>query len=112
MKCFSQDTEVWTVVGMDLIGPLCETPHNNRYNLTMTDLYTKWFAAAPLTSKTTCEVAAALVKIMYTFGLVRKIITDQGKEFVNKVRCSCAFIVKNHSFFDIIIVVFYKTHYP
>lgn len=52
----------------------------------MTDLYTKWVAAAPLTSKTASGVAAALVKIMFHYGIVRKIITDQGKEFVNEVR--------------------------
>ncbi|KAJ8352213.1 hypothetical protein SKAU_G00236890 [Synaphobranchus kaupii] len=53
--------------------------------MTMTDLYTKWVVAEPLRSKTASEVSAALVNKLYTFGMVRKIITDQGKEFVNQV---------------------------
>jgi len=73
---------------LDLIGPLRETANENKYVMTMTDLYTKWVAAEPLTSKTAAEVSAAVVKKMYTFGMVRKIITDQGKEFVNQVPAS------------------------
>ncbi|KAJ8358658.1 hypothetical protein SKAU_G00151830 [Synaphobranchus kaupii] len=53
--------------------------------MTMTDLYTKWVVAEPLRSKTASEVSAALVNKLYTFGMVRKIITDQGKEFVNQL---------------------------
>lgn len=88
MKYLSQVTKAWTVIGMDLIGRLRETPRNNKYILSMTDLYTKWVAVAPLTSKTACEVAAALVKKMYSYGMGRKIITDQRKEFVNEVKSS------------------------
>ncbi|CAM4735446.1 unnamed protein product [Leuciscus chuanchicus] len=77
--------EAWEVLGLDLIGPLPETARNNKYVLTMTDLYTKWVIAAPLQSKTAAEVSAKIIKKLYLFGTVRKIITDQGKEFVNKL---------------------------
>ncbi|CAM4720306.1 unnamed protein product [Leuciscus chuanchicus] len=80
--------EAWEVLGLDLIGPLPETARNNKYVLTMTDLYTKWVIAAPLQSKTAAEVSANIIKKLYLFGTVRKIITDQGKEFVNKLNSS------------------------
>lgn len=78
--------EPWEVLGLDLIGPLQETGRGNKYVLTMTDLYTKWVIAEPLMSKTAAEVSAIITTKMYTFGTVRKIITDQGKEFVNQVK--------------------------
>uniref|UniRef100_A0A1A8AWX9 Si:ch211-249c2.1 n=1 Tax=Nothobranchius furzeri TaxID=105023 RepID=A0A1A8AWX9_NOTFU len=80
--------EPWEVLGMDLIGPLPETRLGNRYVLTMTDLYTKWVIAEPLKSKTAAEVSAVMTSKLYMFGMVRKIITDQGKEFVNQLNDS------------------------
>uniref|UniRef100_A0A672G6V4 Gypsy retrotransposon integrase-like protein 1 n=1 Tax=Salarias fasciatus TaxID=181472 RepID=A0A672G6V4_SALFA len=80
--------EPWEVLGMDLIGPLPATGRGNQYILTMTDLYTKWVIAEPLKSKTAAEVSAIMISKLYTFGMVRKIITDQGKEFVNKLNDS------------------------
>uniref|UniRef100_A0A8C1XGG6 Integrase catalytic domain-containing protein n=2 Tax=Cyprinus carpio TaxID=7962 RepID=A0A8C1XGG6_CYPCA len=78
--------EPWEVLGLDLIGPLPETARNNKYVLTMTDLYTKWVIAEPMQSKTAAEVSAVITPKLYLFRMVRKIITDQGKEFVCKVK--------------------------
>ncbi|KAG9283044.1 hypothetical protein AMEX_G1770 [Astyanax mexicanus] len=75
----------WEVIGLDLIGPLRETGQKNKYVLTMTDLYTKWVVAEPLQNKTATEVSAAIIKTLYLFGMVKKIITDQGREFVNEL---------------------------
>uniref|UniRef100_A0A8C2F3R1 Integrase catalytic domain-containing protein n=1 Tax=Cyprinus carpio TaxID=7962 RepID=A0A8C2F3R1_CYPCA len=79
-----QVKELWEVLGLDLIGPLPETARNNKYVLTMTDLYTKWVFAEPMQSKTAAEVLLIITAKLYLFGMVRKIITDQGKEFVCK----------------------------
>lgn len=81
-----QAKEPWEVLELDLIGPLPETSRGNIYVLTMMDLYTKWVVAEPLQSKTAVEVSSAIISKLYMFGLVRKIITDQGKEFVNQVK--------------------------
>lgn len=84
--------EPWDVLSMDLIGPFLETAQGNRYILTMTDLFTKWVIAEPLKSKTATEVSPILIKKLYTFGMVKKIITNQGSEFVNQVKdCESAF---------------------
>ncbi len=88
-----QVKEPWEVLGLDLIGPLPETARNNKYVLTMTDLYTKWVIAEPMQSKTAAEVSAIITTKLYLFGMVRKIITDQGKEFVCKVKfCKCLIV--------------------
>ncbi|KAL3973850.1 calcitonin receptor-like [Sarotherodon galilaeus] len=88
IKVHPKVKEPWEVLGMDLIGPLPETRLGNRYVLTMTDLFTKWVIAEPLKSKTAAEVSAIMTSKLYTFGMVRKIITDQGKEFVNQLNNS------------------------
>ncbi|KAG7463392.1 hypothetical protein MATL_G00175990 [Megalops atlanticus] len=78
-------SEPWSVLCMDLIGPLPTTPSGYKYALTMTDLFTKWVIAEPLRNKSAADVATAVVNKLFDFGLVDKIITDQGREFVNEV---------------------------
>uniref|UniRef100_A0A8C4ZN90 Gypsy retrotransposon integrase-like protein 1 n=1 Tax=Gadus morhua TaxID=8049 RepID=A0A8C4ZN90_GADMO len=70
--------EAWSVLGVDLMGPLPTTAK-------ATDLFTKWVVAKCLYTKTTAEVTKKIVSILLDFGLVEKIITDQGREFVNEV---------------------------
>lgn len=77
--------EEWEVVRIDLIGPLRETAKKNLYIFTMTDLYTKWVVAEPMQTKSASEVSAVLISKMYLFGMARKIISDQGSEFVDQV---------------------------
>lgn len=95
-----QVKEAWEVAGMKIVGPLRETAQKNKYVFTLTDLYTKWVVAEPMQTKSTNEVSAVLISKMYLFGMVRKIILDQGKEFVKQVRFQtifmnkCSFIVQ------------------
>lgn len=78
-------TEHWTIIGMDLMWPFPVTPQGNSYVLTMTDLFTKWVIAEPLKNKTAPEVAAVVLDKLFKFGAVERIITDQGREFVNQI---------------------------
>lgn len=75
----------WEVVRMDLIGPLKATARQNQYVLTMTDLYSNWVAAEALQTNAASEVSAAIISKLYLFGMVRKIISDQGRDFVTEV---------------------------
>uniref|UniRef100_A0A8C6VT99 Integrase catalytic domain-containing protein n=1 Tax=Nothobranchius furzeri TaxID=105023 RepID=A0A8C6VT99_NOTFU len=75
----------WSVLGIDLIGPLPTTAKGKRFILTATDLFTKWVVAKSLYTKTATEVSKKIVNILLDFGLVERIITDQGREFVNEV---------------------------
>ena len=54
--------KVWCQVGMDLIGPMPETPRGNKYIITLTDYLSKWAEAAPLPDKT----AAGVAKFIYS----------------------------------------------
>ena len=50
---------------MDLIGPLKKTKSGYLYILTVTDYYTKWAEAAPLTDKSAESVATSLMTMFY-----------------------------------------------
>lgn len=75
----------WDVLSMDLIGPLTLTPRGNKYIITLTDLYTKWIVAYPLQDKSGPSVAVAIMNMVHTHGPPLKIVTDQGRDFVNEV---------------------------
>ena len=40
--------QIWCQVGMDLIGPLTESPRGNKYIITLTDYFSKWAEATVL----------------------------------------------------------------
>lgn len=68
------------MLGMDLIGPLDETQEGNKYILTITDLWSKYFHAFPLQVmfENTFRIC------FFSFGPPEKISPDQGREFCNE----------------------------
>ena len=48
--------EAWWQFGMDLVGPLPETPRGHKYIMTLTDYYTKWAEALALKDKSASSV--------------------------------------------------------
>ena len=77
--------EVWHTIGVDLIGPLPETPRGNKYIMNVSCLFSKWPEATALPDKTALGVADFLFQCFTGHGCCRVEITDQGREFVNKV---------------------------
>lgn len=75
---------MWELVGIDLTGPLPRTSEGFLYILTATDYYSKWVEAYALKSKTAAEVAEHICAIIYRHGCPRRILSDQGREFVNE----------------------------
>ncbi|KAJ8358342.1 hypothetical protein AAFF_G00013400 [Aldrovandia affinis] len=74
------------MIGVDLIGPFKASSRNgNRYCLTATDFFTKWVEAIPIQDKTAAATSQALMDIFHTHGAPEVILTDQGREFWNKV---------------------------
>jgi len=82
-----QVSQPFELVGMDLIGKVVKTEAGNEYIAVMVDYFTKWSEAYPLPSKTAADVAQCIIKFFYRFGAPKRILTDQGKEFVNEVCC-------------------------
>lgn len=90
----------WQVVGVDIIGPLAKTSTNYTHILTMTDLFTKWVMARPLTGSKAPEVALKVTETLLAQGGAKKIITDRGREFVNAVSL---FLELTEIFYDICV---------
>lgn len=57
--------KIWCQVGMDLIGPMPETPRGNKYIITLTDYFSKWAEAAPLPDKTAVGVANFIYSVSH-----------------------------------------------
>ena len=75
--------DVWSLVGMDLIGPLTKSSSGNQYILTMTCYFSKWVEAFPLPDKS--AVAKGIYSAYCRHGAPDEITSDQGREFLNQV---------------------------
>ncbi|CAH8556952.1 unnamed protein product [Dicrocoelium dendriticum] len=70
------------IVGVDLIGPLPETPRGNRFILVMIDYFTKWCEAIPIRQADTSTVATALVNHWVChWGAPGQLHSDKGSCF-------------------------------
>ena len=78
-------TKCWSLIGIDFIGPLQETTNGMKYIVAATDHFTKYSHAAAIPDKTALSVAKFIFDMICMFGCMDHIITDQGREFVNKI---------------------------
>ena len=72
---------------MDLIGEFSPVSHmGNRYALTAVCMLTGYTFCIPIETKSARDVANAYINHIYcTFGPSKKILTDNGTEFKNKL---------------------------
>ncbi|KAK7152431.1 hypothetical protein R3I93_010599 [Phoxinus phoxinus] len=78
-------TTPWTVIVINLTSLFPVSLQGNSHILTMTDLFTKWAIAEPIKIPTAYEVAEVVIKKLFEFGQVKRIITDQKMEFEDQV---------------------------
>ncbi|CAH8654098.1 unnamed protein product [Dicrocoelium dendriticum] len=70
------------IVGVDLVGPLPETPRGNRYILVMVDYFTKWCEAVPIAQADTLTVATAMTNHwVCQWGAPGQLHSDRGSCF-------------------------------
>ncbi len=65
------ESRLFYQMGIDLIGPLPQTPRGNRYIVTLTDYFSKWAEAAPLPSKHAAGVSKFIYSVMNTFDVIK-----------------------------------------
>ena len=107
-------------MGMDLIDPLPETTRGNKYyiGISVTYFFSKWAEAAPLPSKHAVGISKFIYsvffffcysvkyvnqlqlffssQVMCPFGCPHILITDQGREFINRLSSELYSITKTH----------------
>ena len=73
-------------ISMDLIGEFTETSRGNKYALTVIDMFSGYTFCIPIQSKSADDIVHAYNTNMYSkFGGSRKILSDNGTEFKNKL---------------------------
>ena len=77
--------KTWSLVGIDIIGPLQETTSGNKYIVAITDHFSKWSEAAAIPDKSVRSVAQFLYSVVCRLGCMDSLISDQGREFVTKL---------------------------
>ena len=84
---FSIPNQLMEFICMDLIGEFYPpTSRGHRYTLTVINMLTGFVFCAPLKSKKAEEVTQTyLNEVYYRFGGSRKILSDNGTEFKNKM---------------------------
>ena len=74
-------SDTWNKIGIEL--PMSKS--GNRYCITLTDYFSKWVEAAPIPTKEATHVAAFVYKMILRHGCPLEIVSDQGREFCNKL---------------------------
>ena len=76
----------WQRVAVDLVGPMPKTARGNQWILVLTDHFTRWQDALPITVATTPVVAHTLDERVFCYmGLPEQIHTDQGAQFESEL---------------------------
>ncbi len=77
--------QVWSLVGIDIMGPFQESQSGNKYIVAITDHFSKWCEAEAIPDKSALSVANFIFKAVCRLGCMDTLISDQGREFVNSV---------------------------
>lgn len=75
----------WEWLGLDIRGPMPTTLNGNKYILTVTDYYSKWLEAFPLSVNSSEKVTKHIVDIISHLGFPYKILSRLTRTFVKKI---------------------------
>jgi hypothetical protein len=72
---------VWRI---NLLGPFARAPGGYTHLFVAVDKFTKWVEAKPVTSITSGQAKTFLRDIVFQFGVLNSIITDNDTQFTGK----------------------------
>ena len=85
VQAYNAPTIPWERAHIDLTGPLTESSRGNKYIVVVKDALTRYVEAIPIRNKSADEVVHAFIStVVYRHGAVGWLISDNGREFVNK----------------------------
>ena len=80
------ETECFSRVHMDILGPLPEATDKSKYILLVVDSLSKWPEAFPIPNQEAVTIARTLYREIFTrYGAIKSIVSDRGKNFMSKV---------------------------
>ncbi|GBM26817.1 Transposon Ty3-I Gag-Pol polyprotein [Araneus ventricosus] len=84
-------------IAIDLFGPLPESKNKKKWILVVEDVATRWVELFALTNATAREnVTVLMEEIFLRFGLPRRVISDNGTQFVSAVMQQMCYLLKIH----------------
>jgi transposase InsO family protein len=88
-------TMPWERIHIDLTGPLTTTTLGNKYIVVMKDALTRYVETAAIKDKSADLVVDAFIQcVVYRHGAVGTLVSDNGREFVNKLFAQVAQLLK------------------
>ena len=85
----------WERTHIDLTGPLTTTTLGNRYIVVMKDALTRYVETVAIKDKSAEMVVDAFIQcVIYRHGAVGTLVSDNGREFVNKLFAQVAQLLK------------------
>jgi len=71
--------------GIDLAGPFTTSSRGNEYLLVMIDIASKFYVLRAIPDKSAATIALQVLDVISTWGPMRKLQSDCGREFVNSL---------------------------
>ena len=85
----------WDRAHIDLTGPFEPSKQGNKYIVVVKDALTRYVETMAIKNKTAEEVVAAFIQLMiYRHGCVRQLVSDDGREFDNKLFAQVAQLLR------------------
>ena len=75
----------FSVLHLDIVGPLPKSHDGYKYMLTCFDRTSRWFEAYPLKEDTASEVASAFMQWVSRFGVCDRAVSDNGNAFIARL---------------------------
>ena len=81
-----ESTSLWDMVSVDVMGPFISSKRGERCILSIIDCFSKYLILVPLRDHTAPSVSKALYeRVVGYFGCPRKILSDRGTEFTERI---------------------------
>ena len=77
--------EIFHRWGIDMVGPLKETPNGNKYLIVATEYLTRWVEAKAVPDKSAKGIHEFLMGLVCRYGSCHVLLHDQGREFNNQL---------------------------
>ncbi len=74
---------LWSLLGMDLVGPITRSPNGFRQLLVVVDFFSKWVSLFPLLAATASTIADCMFRLCCRMGFPDAVLTDQGPQFTS-----------------------------
>uniref|UniRef100_A0A4X2L4V7 Gypsy retrotransposon integrase-like protein 1 n=1 Tax=Vombatus ursinus TaxID=29139 RepID=A0A4X2L4V7_VOMUR len=81
----AQARGLFHLIGLQLVGPMKQTPRGACFIFVAVDHFTRWVEAAPMKTCSPEETAEQLLKLVYRYGFPERVVSTQSGEFVQQL---------------------------